>query len=96
MQDGAHPVLHLAGEGENDLGVAVDAGLCGAALLDGAGDGTHGGDALREFVMQFACDQATLRFQAFAQRVCKALVGAERGIVSAGVVELFGKVVVTA
>ena len=39
LQDGAYPVLHLAGKGENDLGVAVDAGPCGAGLLDGAGGG---------------------------------------------------------
>lgn len=96
LQDRVHAVLHVAGHGEDGLRAAVDAGLFGAALQDGAGDRAHGGDALAELVVQLARDRAPLLLEPGLDRAREVLIRFQAGVGRARLVETVGEAVVAA
>ena len=96
LQDGVDAVLHLRRHRQDGLRAAVDAGLRGGALDDGAGDRAHCGDALAEFVVEFACDRAPLLLEPGLQRARQGLVLLEAGVLGEALVEAVGEAVVAA
>ena len=81
MQDATHAVLHITGDGNNTLRMAVQCRLLNGPLGDSAGQRSYGSDTLGEFVMQFAGDDTPLGIQPTLQVCIHFALGFEPDIV---------------